>query len=73
MKFSNGVYAKVEFKTQSKGYKSTHFSGCSEDLYDEIEYYFGHETAAEASSWAELASTGEKYEHEEFVIEMVEV
>lgn len=73
MRFSNGVYAKVELKTQSKRYKSTHFSGCSEDLYDEIEYHFGHETAAEASSWAEVASIGEVHEHDEFIIEMVEV
>ena len=73
MRFSKGVYAKVEFKTQSKGYKSTHFSGCSEDLYDEIEYHFGHEVAAEVSSWAELASVGEEYEHDEFIVKMVEV
>ena len=73
MNFSNGVYARVEFNTESKGYRRTLFSDCSEDLYDALEYDFGHEVAADASSWAEIACIGEKYEHEEFIIEMVEV
>lgn len=73
MRFSNGVYARVEFNTEAKGYRRTLFTDCSEDLYDNLECDFGHEVAADASSWAEVASIGEKYEHEEFIIEMVEV
>ena len=73
MRFSHGVYARVEFNTEAKGYRRTSFTDCSEELYDILEYDFGHEVAVEASSWAELASIGEKYEHEDFIIEMVEV
>ena len=73
MKFSKGVYARVEFNTSQKGYLRTLLADCSEDLYDKIEYDFGHEVAADASSWAEVASIGEEYEHENFIIEMVEV
>ena len=73
MNFSHGVYAKVEFNTRPNGYKSTYFCDSSEGLYDKIEYKFGHELATDASSWSEVASVGEKYEHENFIIEMVEV
>lgn len=73
MRFSKSVYAKVKFNTEANGYISAHFIGCSEDLYDELEPMFGHELAVDASCWAELACVGEEYEHEEFIIEMVEV
>lgn len=73
MKFSHGVYARVEFNTSQKGYLRTLFADCSEDLYNNLEYDFGHEVAADTSSWAEVACIGEKYEHEKFIIEMVEV
>ena len=73
MRFSHDVYAKVKFNTESQGYISALLIGCSEDLYDELEPIFGHELAADASSWTELACIGEEYEHEEFIIEMVEV
>ena len=73
MRFSKDVYAKVKFNTVPRGYISAHLIGCSEDLYDELEPIFGHELAASASSWAELACIGEEYEHDEFIIEMVEV
>ena len=73
MKFSHGVYAQVEFVPETKNYHSTYLAGCSEDLYDYLEYKFGHEVAADASSWAELACVGEEYEHEEFTLTMVEL
>ena len=73
MRFTYGVYARVAFNTGQNGYLRTSFTDCSEDLYDIIEYNFGHEVAADASSWAEVACIGEKYEHETFIIEMVEV
>ena len=73
MRFSDGVYARVEFNTESKGYRKTLFTAYSEYLYDDLEYDFDHEVAADASSWAEVACIGEKYEHEEFIIEMVEI
>ena len=73
MKFSKGIYARVEFNVESRGYRKILLADRSEDLYDNLEYEFGHEVAVEASSWAEVASIGEEYEHEEFIVEMVEV
>jgi hypothetical protein len=69
MKFSFGVMARVVFNdTPNIGscYKD------SRDVYDAIEYQFGHEVAIGASCWTELACVGEIYEHDEFTIEMIE-
>lgn len=70
MKYSFGVGARVVYiDTQNIGsiYKD------SRDVYDIIEYQFGHDVAASASSWTELACVGEIYEHKDFTIKMVEV
>ena len=70
MKYSFGVGARVVYvDTPNIGsiYKD------SIDVYDNIEYQFGHDVAASASSWTELACIGEVYEHKNFKIEMVEV
>ena len=71
MKYSFGVGAKVVFidtPNVASIYKD------SNDVYDAIEYATGHEVAVEASCWTELTCVGEApYEHEKFIIEMVEV
>lgn len=68
MKFSFGVMARIvcnDVPNIGSCYKD------SQDVYDMIEYQFGHNVAASASSWTELACVGEVYEHDEFTIEMV--
>lgn len=69
MRFSFGVMARVVFND------STNIGSCykdSRDVYDAIEYQFGHEVAVGASCWTELACVGEIYEHDEFTIEMID-
>ena len=69
MKFSFGVMARVVY------YDTPNVASCykdSQDVYDMIEYQFGHDVAASVSSWTELACVGEIYEHDEFTIEIVE-
>ena len=68
MRFSFGVMARVVYNNYpnvGNCYKD------SRDVYDAIEYQFGHDIAVDASSWTELACVGEIYEHDEFTIEMV--
>lgn len=70
MRFSFCVMARVVYND------SPNVGSCykdSIDVYDAIEYQFGHEVAISASSWTELACVEEIYEHYEFTIEMVEV
>jgi hypothetical protein len=69
MRFSFGVMARVVYND------SPNIGSCykdSRDVYDAIEYQFGHEVAVGASCWAELACVGEIYEDDEFIIEMIE-
>lgn len=70
MRFSSGVYAQVTLK-ECVG--RSHCFYDSRSVYDFLIDYFDHNTAMEAESWSEVASIGEEYEHEEFIIEMVEV
>ena len=68
MKFSFGVMARVVC------FDAPNVGNCyrdSQDVYDILEYQFGHDIAENASSWTELACIGEIYEHDEFTIEMV--
>jgi hypothetical protein len=69
MRFSFCVMARVVFND------SPNIRNCykdSRDVYDAIEYQFGHEVAVGASCWTELACVGEIYEHDEFTIEMID-
>ena len=69
MRFSFGVMARVVYNDSPK------IGNCykdSRDVYDAIEYQFGHKIAVGASCWTELACVGEIYEYDEFTIEMVE-
>lgn len=69
MRFSFGVMARVVYNG------SPNIGSCykdSRDVYDAIEYQFGHEVAIGASCWTELACVGEIYEHDEFIIKMIE-
>lgn len=69
MRFSFGVMARVVYND------SPNVGNCykdSRDVYDAIEYQFGPEVAIGASCWTELAYVGEIYEHDEFIIEIVE-
>ena len=44
-----------------------------DSVYDKVLFIVeNHDTAASASSWCELASVGEIYEHEEFKIEIID-
>lgn len=70
MKFSNGVYAMV-ILVKEPGY--SHYYGNSRAVYDKLESYVGHDEAAEAEGWTEMACVGQVYEQDEFTIEMVEV
>ena len=70
MKFSHGVNAKVTFL------KEPNYSYYYEDsraVYFKLEPHIGHEWAAEAEGWTELACVGEDYEIGGILIEMVEV
>lgn len=69
MRFSFGVIARVVCSD------SPNVGSCykdSRDVYDAIEYQFGHEVAESASCWTEIACVGEIYEHDKFTVEMVE-
>ena len=69
MRFSHGVYAQVTFKDNvSVSYYCTD----SRSVYEHLVERCGHDMAAEAESWTELACVGEWYEEDEFEIEMME-
>lgn len=68
MRFSFGVMARVVYNDTPN---IRNFFKDSRDVYDIIEYQFGHDVAASASSWTELACVGEIYEHDEFTMKMV--
>ena len=71
MRYSFGIGAKVVFADNPN--VASIFKD-SRDVYNVIEYAMGHEVAVGASCWTELACVGEApYEHEKFIIEMVEV
>lgn len=63
----------IKFKIETK--MAIHFfTSCNNKsaLFDLIERKAGIEEAIEATSWAELASIGETYEHELFTITIIE-
>lgn len=72
MKFSYGVVAKITFKETltHRGYET--FCSDSIDVYDYLVDRFGHNVAANAEGWVELACIGEWYEDDEFEIEIME-
>lgn len=70
MAFTYGIKAKVTFL------KEPNYSYYYEDsraVYFKLEPHLGHEWAAEAESWTELACVGEEFEIGGILIEMVEV
>ena len=69
MKFSSGVYAQVTFKDNLS--VSYHLLK-SRDVYDVLVDRVGHNAAAEAEGWTEMACVGEWYEEDGFEIEMME-
>ena len=69
MKFSNGICARLTFKDED-GLTFRQYS--SELVYIGLESRYGHEVAADAQGWTEVASIGELYEHDKFEIEMME-
>ena len=69
MKFSFGVMAKLKYNDTPN---VVSYLKDTEDVYEIIEDEFGHDIAANVSSWTELACVGEIYEHDQFTIEMVE-
>lgn len=70
MKFSFGVRAKLKYNDTPN---VASYLKDTEDVYDIIEDEFGPDVAISASSWTELACVGEIYEHNQFIIEMVNV
>lgn len=68
MRFDRGVYAQIVFKD---GSKNGYFAD-SQSVYDRLIDNFSHDVAVEAESWTEMACVGEVYEHDDFIIEMVE-
>lgn len=63
----------MEFKITIKGKLSAWFIRSSHtSVYYALVELFGHETAASAEGWCELASIGEHYEDNGFEIEVVE-
>lgn len=72
MKFSNGVVAAITFKETlvHRGYIIVCTD--SKEVYESLVKRFGHDVAASAEGWTELASIGEWYEEDEFEIEMME-
>lgn len=69
MVFSKGTYAQVTLK-ECVG--RSHYFYDSRNVYDYLLKYFGHDIAASAESWTELASVGDWYEEDGFEIEMME-
>lgn len=69
MNFSYGVYARVTF---AKEPNYLYYYSNSSVMYDKLVAYVGHEKAADAEGWAEMACVGEVYEQDEFIVEMVE-
>jgi hypothetical protein len=72
MKFSNGVVAKITFKETLAHRGYVMICTDSREIYDSLVDRFGHDVAASAEGWTELASVGEWYEEDEFEIEMME-
>lgn len=70
MKFSYGVEARLVF---TKDPRYAYYYSESYDIYEKLEPVVGHEIAEKAMCWAEMACVGMDYEHEAFIIEMVEV
>ena len=69
-KFDRGVNARLVF---TKEPNIEYYCEDDESVYEKLEPTVGHEVAEDASSWAELTYIGDYYEHDEFIIEMVEV
>lgn len=77
--FSKGLYAQITLKSDIATKQNvevlnrvSHYFADGGSVYDFLIDMFPHEVAAEAESWAELASVGEFYENEYFEIEMME-
>ena len=73
MKFSSRVVAKIIFQEtlSHRGYEM--FCSDSREVYDCLIERFGHDIAADAEGWTEVACIGEWYEENGFEIEMIEV
>lgn len=69
MEFSYGVYAQLTFKNDIS--VSWHLTD-SRSVYDHLVGRCGHDRAAEAEGWTELACVGDWYEEDGFEIEMME-
>lgn len=69
MVFSKGVYAQVTFK---KDISVSYYLYDSKSVYEHLVEHVGHDRAANAEGWTELASVGEWYEEDDFEIEMME-
>lgn len=70
MEFSNGVKAKVTFLREPN---CSYYYEDSKAVYFKLEPHLGHEWAAEAEGWTEMAYIGEEFEIGGILIEMVEV
>ena len=70
MRFSNGVKAKVTFLREPN---CSYYYEDSKVVYFKLEPHLGHELAAEAEGWTEMACIGEEFEIGGILIEMVEV
>jgi hypothetical protein len=73
MRFSHGVYAQLTFKKDiEEDCSMSYYLYDSRDVYEHLVEQFGHDRAANAEAWTELASVGEWYEDDDFEIEMME-
>ena len=70
MEFSHGVNAKVTFMNEPN---FSYYYEDSMSVYCKLKPYLGHEWAAEAEGWTEMACVGEEFEVGGILIEMVEV
>ena len=70
MEFSYGVKAKVTFLKEPN---NSYYYEDGKAVYFKLEPHLGHESAAEAEGWTEVAYIGEEYEIGGILIEMVEV
>ncbi len=64
------MYGTAEITVFGTCGSATYYRRCndSDGIYDILEPICGHETAADAASWCELASIGEVYAEEDFEI-----
>lgn len=70
MEFTYGVKAKVTFLREPN---DSYYYEDSKVVYFKLEPHLGHEWAAEAEGWTEIACVGEEFEIGGILIEMVEI